>query len=187
MFTNLTPEKWSLAGWYEDNKCHFTEEMNLERCHDWRHFFVVNFLPNPRILKKVESLDFVDWHVSINYTIANCRSIINRSFISSKARSNWCNIWRDATYLTARDTRIPVRSEHWIKKNEFVTPSYFSERKLLFIELVRFPGWRLRDIQRWSALIQNTFRSVSALFITWKSLNSADSALNSAENANFQS
>ena len=50
-----------------------------------------------------------------------------------------------------------------------------------------FPGWRLRDIQRWSALIQNTFRSVSALFITWKSLNSADSALNSAENGNFQS
>ena len=33
-----------------------------------------------------------------------------------------------------------------------------------------FPGWRLRDIQRWSALTQNTFRSVSALFITWKSL-----------------
>ena len=29
------------------------------------------------------------------------------------------------------------------------------------------PSWRLRDIQRWSALIQNTFRSVSALFITW--------------------
>ena len=49
------------------------------------------------------------------------------------------------------------------------------------------PGWRLRDIQRWSALIQNTFRSVSVLFITWKSLNSADSALNSAENGNFQS
>ena len=48
-------------------------------------------------------------------------------------------------------------------------------------------GWRLRDIQRWSALIQNTFRSVSALFITWNSLNSADSALNSAENGNFQS
>ena len=50
-----------------------------------------------------------------------------------------------------------------------------------------YPGWRLRDIQRWSALIQNTFRSVSALLITWKSLNSADSALNSAENGNFQS
>ena len=49
------------------------------------------------------------------------------------------------------------------------------------------PGSRLRDIQRWSALIQNTFRSVSALFIIWKSLNSADSALNSAENGNFQS
>ena len=49
------------------------------------------------------------------------------------------------------------------------------------------PGWRLRDIQCWSALIQNNFRSVSALFITWKSLNSADSALNSAENENFQS
>ena len=28
---------------------------------------------------------------------------------------------------------------------------------------------------------------VSALFITWKSLNSADSTLNSAENGNFQS
>ena len=55
------------------------------------------------------------------------------------------------------------------------------------INTCRCPGWRLRDIQRWSALIQNTFRSVSALFITWKSLNSADSALNSAENANFQS
>ena len=41
-----------------------------------------------------------------------------------------------------------------------------------------FASWRLRDIQRWSALIQNTFRSVSALFITWKSLNSADAALN---------
>ena len=49
------------------------------------------------------------------------------------------------------------------------------------------PGWRLREIQRWSALIQNTFRSVSALFITWKSLNSADSALNRAENGNFHS
>ena len=49
------------------------------------------------------------------------------------------------------------------------------------------PGSRLRDIQRWSSLIQNNFRSVSALFITWKSLNSADSALNSAENENFQS
>ena len=50
-----------------------------------------------------------------------------------------------------------------------------------------FPGWRRRDIQRWSTLNQNNFRSVSALFITWKSLNSADSALNSAENENFQS
>ena len=42
------------------------------------------------------------------------------------------------------------------------------------------PGWRFRDIQRWSALIQNNFSSVSALFIIWKSLNSAD-------NENFQS
>ena len=50
-----------------------------------------------------------------------------------------------------------------------------------------FPGWRLRDIQRWSALIQKNFRSVSALFITWKSMNSADSALNSVENPKFQS
>ena len=49
------------------------------------------------------------------------------------------------------------------------------------------PGWRLGDIQRWRAPIQNTFKSVSALFITWKSLSSADSALNSAENENFQS
>ena len=64
---------------------------------------------------------------------------------------------------------------------------------LAFIRLSSFfrrnfgPGWRLREIQRWSALIQNTFRSVSALLITWKSLNSADSALNSVENGNFQS
>ena len=43
-----------------------------------------------------------------------------------------------------------------------------------------FPGWDFRDIQRWSALIQNNFRSVSPLFINWKSLNSA-------ENENFQS
>ena len=39
------------------------------------------------------------------------------------------------------------------------------------------PGWRLRDIQRWSALIQKNFRSVSALFITWKSKDSAETAL----------
>ena len=28
--------------------------------------------------------------------------------------------------------------------------------------------WLLRDIQRWSALLQNKFRSDAALFITWK-------------------
>ena len=49
------------------------------------------------------------------------------------------------------------------------------------------PGWRLRNIQRWSALIQNTFRSVSALFRDFHVMNSADSALNSTKNGNFQS
>ena len=43
------------------------------------------------------------------------------------------------------------------------------------------------DIQCWSALIQNISSSVSALFITWKPLNSTDSAGNSAENEKFQS
>ena len=51
------------------------------------------------------------------------------------------------------------------------------------LEQICYPGWHHpRDIQRWSALIQNNFRHFSALFFTWKSLNSADSALNSAEN-----
>ena len=36
-------------------------------------------------------------------------------------------------------------------------------------------------------MIQTTFRSVLALFITWKSLNSADSVLSSAVGGNFQS
>ena len=42
-------------------------------------------------------------------------------------------------------------------------------------------SWRLKDIQRWSPLIQNKFSSVSALFITWKSQNSANFLWNSAE------
>ena len=41
--------------------------------------------------------------------------------------------------------------------------------------------WRPRDIQRWSALFQNNFRSVSALLITWKSFQNYESALNSAD------
>ena len=45
---------------------------------------------------------------------------------------------------------------------------------------------RLREIQRQSVLAQNYFSSVSALFIAWKSWNSDYSALNSAENENFQ-
>ena len=50
-----------------------------------------------------------------------------------------------------------------------------------------FPGCHLRDIQRWSALFQNNFRSISALFNSWKYFNSADSALINDENENFQS
>ena len=71
----------------------------------------------------------------------------------------------------------------------FVAPLLISlsDQSIFWKYALSYPGWRLRDIQRWSALIQNTFRSVSALFITWKSLNSADSALNSAENGKFQS
>ena len=72
----------------------------------------------------------------------------------------------------------------WKSTNLFVLKCSFHWWKA-FCSIYNSPGWRLRDIQRWSALIQNTFRSVSALFITWKSLKSADSALNSAENENF--
>ena len=49
------------------------------------------------------------------------------------------------------------------------------------------PGWRLRDIQRWSALIQSNFWSNSALFITWKSLKSANLALNQRWKRKLQS
>ena len=46
---------------------------------------------------------------------------------------------------------------------------------------IRCPSWRLRDIQRWSALIKKCCSYDSALFVTWRSLNSCDSALKSAE------
>ena len=59
------------------------------------------------------------------------------------------------------------------------------------------PGWGQRGFQRLSTLIQKLsaltttdqrcFSSDLALYITWKSLNSADSALISAGNSNFQS
>ena len=61
----------------------------------------------------------------------------------------------------------------------------FFSQNFIIIELINYSGWRLRDIHRWSALIQNNFRSVSALFITWKSLNSADFLWHSAEHRWF--
>ena len=48
---------------------------------------------------------------------------------------------------------------------------FHSEKKQLY------PGWRLSDIQRWSAMIQKYFRSDSLLFITWKSRNSAENKI----------
>ena len=50
-----------------------------------------------------------------------------------------------------------------------------------------FPGWRLRDKQHWSTLIQKRFGSDSALFITWKFMKSAVSALIFSEIALIQS
>ena len=55
----------------------------------------------------------------------------------------------------------------------------------LMFKILVSPGWPLRDIQRWSALIQNTFRSVSALLINWKSLSSSDFLWNSVEQSWF--
>ena len=40
------------------------------------------------------------------------------------------------------------------------------------------PGWRLRDVQHWWALIQICFNFDSTLFIAWKSLKQSWSALN---------
>ena len=44
------------------------------------------------------------------------------------------------------------------------------------------PGWRFRNIQRWSVFIQRSFWSVSALFITCNSQNNTFSVLNSSVN-----
>ena len=66
--------------------------------------------------------------------------------------------------------------QYWSKRS--LTDHTFIQNIHSFVP--KYPRWRLRDIHRWSALIQNKFRSVSALLINWKSPNSA-------ENENFRS
>ena len=55
--------------------------------------------------------------------------------------------------------------------------SSISFTALLLRHTSKNPGWCLRYIQCWSALNQICFSSDSALLITWKSVNSADSEL----------
>ena len=96
---------------------------------------------------------------------------------------NWIKVWRTCAISIFVKFSWPFFTKHkFILTNSW--KHYFIVRLFVFCLVFSnqvYPGWRLRDIQRWSAQIQITFRSVSALFITWKSLNSADFLWNSSD------
>ena len=88
---------------------------------------------------------------------------------------NWQKILQ--LYVTSTSTT------QWLQQRESTIPwSVFLSSVDDFPFFEANAGWSLRDFQCWSALIRKFFNSDSSLFVTWISMNSADSALDTALN-----
>ena len=93
--------------------------------------------------------------------VGSCRNCVKPNYIQFKLM----------IFFNSHGTAVKQNLDFFLLKNGRVE---LFVNKLFIWTAFRLPDWCLRDIQRWSALIQNTFRSVPALFNTWKSLNSAE-------------
>ena len=107
----------------------------------------------------------------LNKVIANTCLFILTSF--SKQSASWKVL--EICELCALST--DSRKTYSVNKHIYTGSSSYSFE---WGEIIRWGGGGGGRKGKDPALIQNTFRSVSALLITWKSLNSADSELNSA-------